>query len=266
MWQYKHLPITHSGVKGMKWGVRRKQDELDRLSGRAYKLETLANGDKRLAKGSSVRRVTNTPKEDKRGHAYISFRDADVKGYRNEITDWIWDSKRVPSFELHMKTTKDLLIPSEYEKVKSFINICGSDKFNTIAMAKVYQKYKSEDTDLGFNGKPAILVERLIKQGMSKDAASSYALFSMALHHDNNLKNLFFEDLKNKGYDAIEDLEDSYSHRIEPLIVFERDNSLKIVSVKKLPTPNADEFTLETLKESNEADRETEEFHKQKFS
>ena len=101
---------------------------------------------------------------------------------------------------------------------------------------------------------------------MSKDAASSYALFSMALHHDNNLKNLFFEDLKNKGYDAIEDLEDSYSHRIEPLIVFERDNSLKIVSVKKLPTPNADEFTLETLKESNEADRETEEFHKHKFS
>ena len=250
----------------MKWGVRRKQDELDRLAGRAYKIETLANGDKKLTKGSSVRRVTSSKKEDRNGYAYVSFRDSDVKGYRNEITDWIWESKRVPSFELHMKVKKDLLIPSEYEKVKSFINICGSEKFNTIAMAKVYQKYKSDDTDLGFNGKPALLMERLMKQGMSKDTASSYALFSMALHHDDNLKTLFFEDLKTKGYDAIEDLEDSYSHRIEPLIVFERDKSLKIVSAKKLPTPNDDEFVLETLKESNKADQETEEFHKLKFS
>ena len=67
MWQYNNPPIIHSGVKGMKWGVRRKQDELDRLAGRAYKLETLANGDKRLAKGSSVRRISAHPKDEKKG-------------------------------------------------------------------------------------------------------------------------------------------------------------------------------------------------------
>ena len=27
MWQYNNQPIIHYGVKGMKWGVRRKQDE-----------------------------------------------------------------------------------------------------------------------------------------------------------------------------------------------------------------------------------------------
>ena len=26
MWQYNHPPIMHYGVKGMKWGVKRKQD------------------------------------------------------------------------------------------------------------------------------------------------------------------------------------------------------------------------------------------------
>ena len=266
MWQYNNISLIHYGVKGMKWGVRRKQDELDRISGRAYKIETLENGDKILKKGSSVRRVSADPKSEKTGHAYVSFRNADVKGYRNEIVDWVWDMKHIPSFELHMKVKRDMLIPNEYEKVKSFIAISGSEKFNTIAMAKVRQQYKSDDTEFGFNGKPALLAAQLMKQGMSKNTASSYALFSMALHHDDNLKNLFFEDLKKKGYDAIEDLEDSYSHRIEPLIVFERETSLKIVSAKKLPTPNDDEFVLGVLKESNDADEETKQFHEKKFT
>ena len=40
MWQYNYSDdIYHYGVKGMKWGVRRDKEELDRLAGRAYKVE-----------------------------------------------------------------------------------------------------------------------------------------------------------------------------------------------------------------------------------
>jgi hypothetical protein len=31
--------LYHYGVKGMKWGVRRSKEELDRISGRAYDVE-----------------------------------------------------------------------------------------------------------------------------------------------------------------------------------------------------------------------------------
>lgn len=31
--------LIHYGVKGMKWGVRRDKEELDRLAGRAYKVD-----------------------------------------------------------------------------------------------------------------------------------------------------------------------------------------------------------------------------------
>ena len=265
MWQYNNQPIIHYGVKGMKWGVKRKQDELDRLAGRAYKLETLENGDKRLAKGSSVRRISAHPKDEKKGYAYVSFRNSDVKGYRKEITHWIWENNHIPSFELHMKTKDAILIPSEYTKVKTFLDIYADEKVSKIEMAKIHESSKTDKNEIGLFGKPQRLAIRLIDQGVPKDIAKIYAVFSMALYKDNDLKARFFDDLKKKGYGAIEDFEDSYSHRIQPLIVFERENSLKVVSSKKLPIPYEDGWDV-IKKESKEADIETQHVHKQKFT
>ena len=88
----------------------------------------------------------------------------------------------------------------------------------------------------------------------------------MALYKDDDLKARFFDDLKKKGYGAIEDFEDSYSHRIEPLIVFERGKSLKVVSSKKLPTPYEDERWDVIKKDAKESAAETKKFHEQKFT
>ena len=266
MWQYNHQSLTHYGVKGMKWGVRRKQDELDRLSGRAYKIETLENGDKRLAKGSSVRRISAHPKDEKEGYAYVSFRNSDVKGYRKEITGWIWNTEYIPSFELHMKTKDAILIPSEYTKAKTFFDMYADAKVDKIEMAKIYQSVKTDNNDIGLVGKPKTLATKLIDQGVPKDVAVMYAVFNMALYKDDKLKKTFFDDLKKQGYSAIEDFEDSYSHRIEPLIVFEREKSLKVVSAKKLPTPYEDERWDVIRKEAKEAAAETKEFHEKKFT
>ena len=62
--------LMHYGVLGMKWGVRRSQDELDRINGRAYDFQKTENGYV-LKKGSTVHRVTTDPDNEKEGYAYI---------------------------------------------------------------------------------------------------------------------------------------------------------------------------------------------------
>lgn len=165
-----------------------------------------------------------------------------------------------------MKTKDAILIPSEYVKVKTFLDMYADEKVSKIQMAKIYQKSKTDKNEIGLVGKPQRLATKLIDQGVPKDTAKAYAVFSMALYKDDNLRDRFFDDLKKKGYGAIEDFEDSYSHRIEPLIVFERENTLKVVSSKKLPTPYEDERWTEIIKGNKEANEETKQFHEKKFT
>ena len=79
----------------------------------------------------------------------------------------------------------------------------------------------------------------MIKKGLDENTATAYALFSMCLYKNQDYKDVFFKSLKDQGYDAVEDLEDSFSHRINPLIIFERE-----------------------VKEAEEARKSTEEYHK----
>ena len=73
----------------------------------------------------------------------------------------------------------------------------------------------------------------------------------------------FLKKMKEQGYDAIEDLEDSLSHRINPLIIFERENTLKVTKVSELPDPSFySEEWGKIEREAEEAKKSTEEYHK----
>lgn len=196
--------LYHYGVKGMKWGVRRSKEELDRISGRAYDVEGHADGSYTIKKGSTFHRVSQNSNPKREGYAYVSFIDADVKGYRKEIAQWI-DEKEggdVKVYDLTMKATKDIHVPNEQTKVQTFIDLLANQKS-------------------------------------------------------------YFTALKDKGFDAIEDSEDSFSHRINPLIVFERENTLKITKATELPEPSFDSKEWDKIvQDAKSAQKETNEYYK----
>ena len=260
MWDYNYL--CHYGVKGMKWGVRRSQEELDRLAGRAYKIEYNSDGSYTLKKGSKLHRVSANSNPNRKGYSYVSFVNEDVKGYRKEITQWMdEENPGVKMFDLSMKATKDIRVPSEVTKVNTFLDLVQNEKIDTTPMAIL--NYNSTYGGK-LVGKPQRLKDAMMKKGLDEDTATCYALFSMCLYKNQAYKDVFFKSLKDQGYDAIEDIEDSLSHRINPLIVFERENSLKITKVSELPEPSFySEDWQKIVKEAKEAAESTEKYHKQ---
>ena len=249
MWQYNYSDdIYHYGVKGMKWGVRRDKKELDRLAGRAYKVEYNTDHSYTIKKGSKFHRVTANPENEKTGYAYVSFIDEDVKGYRKEISTWLHEAEGVAkTFDMTMKATKDIKVASEKEKIDAFIDLCSDNKLDYMSI--IVQKESSTNKEGKLIGKPAKLKKILTNAGIDDDLATYYALFSMNIYKNDTNKKLFIDALKSKGYDAIEDIEDSLSHRINPLIIFERENSLKVTKVTELPEVYSDTDAWKKIKE-----------------
>jgi hypothetical protein len=121
------------------------------------------------------------------------------------------------------------------------------------------------DMDGELVGRPQKVRDGLMNQGMDKSTATAYALFSMCLFRDENYKKEFFNALKEKGYNAIEDIEDSYSHRMMPVIVFERENTLKVTTIEKIPQWDDDPDAWDKIrKDAEDARDETLEYQKRR--
>ena len=90
-----------------------------------------------------------------------------------------------------MKVKEDLLLPSEVTKVKTFIDLYASNKIDKYSMAKLYQSNKGDDVETQLSGKPKRLCKKLMSQGLDRDTAAAYSVFSMALYRDDNLKKNF---------------------------------------------------------------------------
>lgn len=266
--QYRIDELIHHGVKGQKWGVRRYQNKDGSLTPAGklrYRDEECEDGSYVLRKGSEVHRVTANPDKEKTGHAYISFMDADVKGYKHEITNWLnkGADEHIKTFDLTMKLTKDLVLPSEIEKAKTYVELLSDQKVDFKPMLRLQAAYSDMDGKLV--GRPKRVIDGLVKQGMDQEVALQYTLFAMSMFNSENNRKAFVDVLKSKGYNAIEDLEDSYSHRMKPIIVFERENALKVVKCEELPNPEVDPEKWEKIvDDATESISKTDEYHKKK--
>lgn len=259
--------LYHYGIKGQKWGVRRFQNKdgsFTPAGRKRYSIGKDSDGIQVIKKGSEMHRVTTNPNSQRKGHAYVSFMDADVKGYQYEITNWrAVGNKNVKTYDLTMKLTKDLKIANESEKAKAFVKLVENQKVDYQSMYVVQNKYS--DSNGKYVGRLKNVRDRWVKQGMEPDMANAYTLFAMSLYESPQNRNALFTELSKKGYGAIEDMEDSFSHRMKPLIVFERENTLEIVNYKELPKPDTDSEGWKKLKKQAEISRKkTDVYHRVK--
>lgn len=249
--------LTHHGILGMKWGIRRFQNQdgsltaagrerygvrvsskrLNKLSSKGVRAKELTEAHT-IPVGTKIYRTTATETESSSGLKYISYADVDRHHYRG---GWIRANGNTgKAYEHTYELSKDLNVPSRKETFEVVNSVIDSDpKMVTktvnawldVAMPKgsddryyacvdpLTDEYNPKNWD-GF-------VKDAVKQfnEKDKDAKAFYAMQSLGLNPD--LREKVVSNLKDRGYNAMTD-EASVGGQggwgregIDPIIVFD---------------------------------------------
>ena len=123
-----------------------------------------------------------------------------------------------------MTATEDLISPSKKERVDTFIKLMMSDpKFNEAyrAQKQTYQLIKDPSK--------AKKIEQTV-DGLKKE----YDMFAVSLGGSAALRDRYFAELNKKGYNMIIDDADAGIISNSPVIIFDRQKSLKVVSINEV--------------------------------
>lgn len=190
------------------------------------------NVDIRVKKGTSVYRVSSEDEKLRDSQTYISILKSDHARYLIESSkpgasvgfDVTYGKNKNEGrpYNLKLELKKDLIAPSYNETMKSFIKTFENVKFKEVSDYMNVHKDTAKD-----------FVKDFSKMSMEEARDRAYKNFSKTLMNDSKARQIFFDDLKRKGYNAVVDENDT-DYTESPVIVFEASKTLKKVSSQKM--------------------------------
>lgn len=123
-----------------------------------------------------------------------------------------------------MIAKEDLISPSKKERIDTFVKLMSIDpKFREAyqAQKQIYQILKKPDK--------VKKIDQTVK-GLEKE----YSMFSVSLGGSKELQKRYFAELNKKGYNMMIDDADAAAIANSPIIVFDRQKSLEVVSVNEV--------------------------------
>lgn len=265
--------LSHHGVKGMKWGVRkddphgsteaRAARKAASRSATAYmvranmgdprmrkmtpeKYANLSEEGRTFAKGLELTRVTKMNSTTIRaGSLYVAKDKEDADFYKAVIpatglkkTPFLpgnfvqGGQKSYESYQVTMKTTQKLKLPSDKERVDAFMEILSKPVIDV------------PGKNAPITGRAYLEAHGYSRQFHNKtDQEATFSAYYQFLRTQGNqsspINQAYFSNLQKKGYNAVLDENDAGRYSKDPLIVLNGDKSVVATSIRRL---SADEI------------------------
>ena len=219
--------LEHFGVKGMKWGRRKKVDAINSVR-------------RTIKKGTEIQNITSKKYQNNGRHMYGAYTSYDKNMYGDMMGNFMYDGK---AFKNMFEVKTDIKIPSDKDLVDSFLKI-----------AKENPKQVAKDMAAAHNAQAMLLnvspkkYEKLINKatiGNVKAGEKITAKFIEDLVDDKLTKtrSKFFRSLVDQGFDAMSDTNDRDRSTQDPLIFFNPSKSLEFKSSVKLTAKQLEAYS-----------------------
>ena len=197
--------IAHFGVKGMKWGVRKKKDVIN-------------SSDRTIKRGTEIQNVSSKKLDmSKNNRLYSAYTSYDKNAYVDIMANFMYDRK---GYKNTFLLKKDIKVPSDRKATEIFMDTVRQNP-NQVAkdMAKAYNATHviSQRTEKYFKKKISELnsPDDRADQKLAKEFMTSSVMHKSAKTSANN----FYANLVKRGYDAFSDSNDRDSFSQDPLVI-----------------------------------------------
>lgn len=247
---YVNGELYHYGVLGMKWGVRRYQPYPKGKHGTF--LGQTRDEDIVIKKGTTATRLQTGKSLAGEGQTYVSFDKIDSLRYAavtsGEGPGSLCVNMRDGSGNIvTLKLQNDIVAPSYQKTMDAFIKTV--DEMGVKQMAKDTFNYKDESLSKPTRERYKRQAKQFIKdyKHLSVDECRdrAYESFTNSFMRDTKARKMFFDTLKDDGYNAIIDENDKHfgndSFSNAPMIVFDR-SDLKVTKSTSISETDANYF------------------------
>lgn len=237
------IVLVHHGIKGMKWGVRRKlkkegnartrsfmedvtrrqQHAFDEISEKEYK--SLSSKPIQLGvSGSTFNRVASSSGTSLRDFAYVTRDEQDHIRYKVALNAG-GGQQGGQKFDVRVKVTSNIISPSKKERVDTFIKTL--DTKITVSDAAGRPQTMTGRKFLEDAGVGSSLAKALNNREFG---LKTYGEFAQGQVLGTPIHSAYASALKKKGYNAIVDDADAGMMSRLPIILFPKESGAHVIS------------------------------------